>query len=328
MSLNHHLPKKISLAPKKHHGFQFVLFLLGLVLPPFAVALRFGIGSDFALNVFLCICGYIPCHFHNFYIQNIRNNQNRARTPKWAVKYGLVDNSERERRLRKNQWAKRFDERNAHSTLQAQELEEGEEGPNYDPTTETPEEIERRRNEGLWSAEDEEYYNADANRAPNQRNWHYPANFEGTVGDGRSYKRKANKSSSSDGGDRWQRAAGRRSSTASSTNNTYPPHASTDDDVPEWGKDYGSKRRSSKSKGSNNSSSANNNTGGGSRLSKKQDHTHDWARNPEYDYGSGGGDAGWGNGSASGGRTGGSNGNGNAAAKPSGNGDPNWDHQF
>lgn len=136
MSLNHVLPKKISLVPKKHHGFLFILFLLGCVLPPLgesslnsssclelatrgrsmtwrhdekkcteylgdccttprieafskivvlinnstAVALRFGIGTDFFINVILCICGCecsrahpcladqrrldFPCHFH------------------------------------------------------------------------------------------------------------------------------------------------------------------------------------------------------------------------------------------------------------------------
>ncbi|OWZ76592.1 hypothetical protein C366_05032 [Cryptococcus neoformans Tu401-1] len=295
MAYNHKLPKKISLKPKKHHGFQVFLWLLGLLLPPLAVAVRFGIGVDFFVNVFLCICGYIPCHFHNFYIQNIRNNSNRARTPKWAIRYGLVDNSDRERRARKNQWSKRFDERNNHSTLAEQELEEGEEGPNYDPTVANPEEVERRRNEGLWTADDEEYYNDD--QAPNQRKWHYPANFEGAVGDGRSYKRNA-----SSGGDRWQRAA-RRSSGAS---NTYPPVAATDDDVPEWGKDYGSKRNSTRKK-----------------LNKKQDRTHDWARNPEYANDESGARGAGGSGRLREGSTGSGRANGGAT-----NGDPNWDHEF
>ncbi|WWC94883.1 hypothetical protein V866_001734 [Kwoniella sp. B9012] len=305
MSMNHHLPKKISLVPKKHHGFQFFLFLCGLLLPPIAVAVRFGIGKDFFINVFLCILGYFPCHFHNFYIQNIRNNQNRARTPKWAIKHGLVDNSDRERRARKNQWSKRFDERNAHSTLRDQELEEGEEGGNYDPSIRSdPEEVQRRRNEGLWTNDDEEYYNED--QAPNQRNWHYPANFEGTVGDGRSYKR--GKSGTS--GDRWERASARRSSNASSSG--YPPVAATDADVPEWGKDYGSKRRSSKNKKSNN---------------KKVD----WINDSPNDYNSNswrnnGSQSSLSNGNAGGGRSNGrpagSNGSGRAG------GDPNWDHEF
>ena len=34
MSYNHHLPKKLDLTPKKHHGFQVVLWLLGMLLPP------------------------------------------------------------------------------------------------------------------------------------------------------------------------------------------------------------------------------------------------------------------------------------------------------
>ncbi|WWC91695.1 uncharacterized protein L201_006641 [Kwoniella dendrophila CBS 6074] len=304
MSLNHHLPKKISLAPKRHHGFQVFLFICGFLLPPIAVAFRFGIGTDFFINVFLCICGYFPCHFHNFYIQNIRNNQNKARTPKWAIKAGLVDNTDRERRARKSQWSKRFDERNAHSTHLDQELEEGEEGTNYNPTTINPEEVERRRNEGLWTGEDEEYYNND--QAPNQKNWHYPANFEGTVGDGRSYKRNGQSGSS---GDRWERAA-RRSSNASSSSAGYPPAAATDDDVPEWGKDYGSKRRSSK------------------KANKKVNHTHDWSNNHEYDNA-------WANhnGSATNVSSGGGRANGGRQATTASNnagarGDPNWDHEF
>lgn len=108
----------------------------------------------------------------SFYIQNIRNNTNRARTPKWAIKAGLVDNSERDRKARKNQWAKRFDERNAQSTLVGQSLEEGEEGEDYNPVAEDPEAVERRRNEGLWNNDDEEYYDeggSDARfRVPSQ----------------------------------------------------------------------------------------------------------------------------------------------------------------
>jgi len=42
MSLNHHLPKKVDLTPKRHHGFNVLLFILGCLLPPlgeYAVAL-------------------------------------------------------------------------------------------------------------------------------------------------------------------------------------------------------------------------------------------------------------------------------------------------
>jgi hypothetical protein len=34
MSMNHVLPKKIDVKPKKHHGFYVVLVLLGWLLPP------------------------------------------------------------------------------------------------------------------------------------------------------------------------------------------------------------------------------------------------------------------------------------------------------
>jgi len=46
MSLQSKIPKKIDLTPKKHHGFQAVLMLFGFLLPPIAVALRFGIGMS------------------------------------------------------------------------------------------------------------------------------------------------------------------------------------------------------------------------------------------------------------------------------------------
>ncbi|GFZ48730.1 hypothetical protein JCM24511_06479 [Saitozyma sp. JCM 24511] len=287
MSLNHYLPKKISLKPKRHHGFYFFLFLLGLLLPPL----------DF------------PCHFHNFYIQNIRNNTNRARTPKWAIKAGLVDNSERDRKARKNQWAKRFDERNAQSTLVGQSLEEGEEGENYNPVMEDPEAVERRRNEGLWNNDEEEYYDED--RAVNQKRWHYPANFEGAVGDGRSRARKDNATS----GDRWERSRNSRSDTVSSDSSGYPPRAATDDDVPEWGRDYGSKKKSSKG------------DKGGRRSAKKggSSAVNDWMQQGNYveDQGYGGG--------AGGGRAGGASGVNGGAGGNSGarNGGGNiFEHEF
>ncbi|BEI84888.1 hypothetical protein CcaverHIS002_0502890 [Cutaneotrichosporon cavernicola] len=242
MAYNHYLPKKIDLTPKRHHGFYVVLFIFGMILPPVAVALRFGIGRDFFINCILTLCGYIPGHGHNFYIQNIRNNTNKARTPKWAIRYGLVDDSQFRRKEAKSQWAKRYDERNPESTLVGQELAEGEEGPNYTPSN--PDAPARRRgSEGLWDREEEQFYNDD-DVAPNQRNWHYPTNFEGTVGTG-GRKKKGR------GGDRWERTRSATSGSNGSNDNygTYPPGgtASTDDDVPEWGRDYGSsKRRSSR----------------------------------------------------------------------------------
>src|SRR5260370_29282136 len=70
------IPQVKSVKPKRHHGYNFFLFLLGTLFPPLgmslfnpsshlinrspAVAARFGIGGDFWLNLVLTLCGYIP----------------------------------------------------------------------------------------------------------------------------------------------------------------------------------------------------------------------------------------------------------------------------
>lgn len=132
------------------------------------------------------------------------NSDRRNRSPKWAKKLGLVDDTDDKRRAARSQWAKRYDERLANSTWDNAELAEGEEGDNYVPERVIdPEEVERRRNEGLWTNQDEEWYNegerdsfkigatresmtdesptsCSEREAPNQKNWHYPMNFEGT----------------------------------------------------------------------------------------------------------------------------------------------------
>jgi hypothetical protein len=41
------------------------------------------------------------------YVQNIRNNANKKRTPKWARKAGFIDETEENRRKAKNQWSGR-----------------------------------------------------------------------------------------------------------------------------------------------------------------------------------------------------------------------------
>ncbi|KAG7571274.1 hypothetical protein FFLO_00786 [Filobasidium floriforme] len=239
MSYNHRLPKKFDPTPKRHHGWTFIIFLFGIVLPPIAVAARFGIGSDFFLNCFLCICGYIPSHGHNFYIQNIRNNDGRKRTPKWIKKAGLVDDSEDKRRAAKSQWAKRYDERLPNSTLDEADLAEGEEGGNYVPSrTIDEEEVARRRREGLWSNEDEEYYNEERehDRAPNQQHWHYPANFEGA-------EATPSKSLGLPGFSGSKKKAKKPDphTYTSNSNADRPWDAQFDDDVPEWGREYGSR---------------------------------------------------------------------------------------
>ncbi|KAK0554522.1 hypothetical protein OC846_002094 [Tilletia horrida] len=105
---------RLDLKPKKHHGWTGFIMFLGFLLPPLAVAARFGIGTDFFINVILTICGYFPGHGHNFFIQNIRNNDNKKRTPRWASKLGLVDDSEIKRIQRNRQWAGRYNERSAN----------------------------------------------------------------------------------------------------------------------------------------------------------------------------------------------------------------------
>lgn len=96
--------------PKKHHGFTGLIILFGFLFPPLAVAARFGIGKDFFINLILTICGYFPGHGHNFFIQNIRDNRNKNRTPKWAVRYGLVDDSHVKKQQKKRQWVGRYND--------------------------------------------------------------------------------------------------------------------------------------------------------------------------------------------------------------------------
>ncbi|UZJ51081.1 hypothetical protein CBS101457_000401 [Exobasidium rhododendri] len=152
---------RIDFAPKKHHGWTGVIFILGFFLPPLAVAARFGIGKDFAINVVCTICGYFPGHGHNFFIQNIRNNDNKNRTPKWAKRYGLVDDSADKRKERKRAWVGRYndqaperrmydDDGNAFTYDHEHRFEDGD-GPRK------PQEAKSNRVDGL----EENYYNQD-----------------------------------------------------------------------------------------------------------------------------------------------------------------------
>ena len=197
-----------------------------------------------------------------------------------------------------------------------QALEDGEDGDNYVPVNDADVVAEhRRRNEGLWTGDDEEFYNEGAatylyakltpDQAPNQRNWHYPANFEGTAGDSRMPKKKGVLS-----GSRWDRT--RNSSTVGDADNgAYPPsseyngHVAANEDVPEWGKDYGSKSRK-KSKGS---------------LKKSK---NDWADQGAY-VGDVEREDRWNNATPTAGRE---NGAGAGGARNGRNGDVNWDHEF
>lgn len=199
-----YVPTKVDLTPRRHHGYAVLLFIMGTLFPPLAVAARFGIGKDFWLNVLLTICGYIPGHVHNFYIQNIRNNKNHARTPKWAQRYGLVDTSTIERHQRRSQWATRYNDRLPNSTLEGQPYEEGQEhGSSIDiATAEGPgARPQRQPNGDLWRPEDESYYAPESISSSSSR-WRYPANFEDAALPSASKRGKKKKREKKD---RWAR---------------------------------------------------------------------------------------------------------------------------
>lgn len=124
-------------------------------------------------------------HVHNFYIQNIRNNKNNRRTPKWAQRYGLVDTTTIERHKARSQWAARYNERNPHSTLEDQAYEAGQSSASLAPPTPTSAAALRPQHTAggtaLWDPNDEQYYNAngsDNGSAVSSSRWHYPANFD------------------------------------------------------------------------------------------------------------------------------------------------------
>ncbi|KAF8350706.1 hypothetical protein F5887DRAFT_940536 [Amanita rubescens] len=173
------IPPKIDLTPRRHHGYAVLLFIMGTLLPPLAVAARFGIGKDFWLNILLTICGYIPGHGHNFYIQNIRNNKTHARTPKWAARYGLVDTSEIERKKRKSQWATRYNDRNPTSQFEGQAYEEGQIPDREEDTVSQRNGQQDTGNGELWKKDDESYYSKTETGRSGR--WRYPANFDDTA---------------------------------------------------------------------------------------------------------------------------------------------------
>ncbi|GAA5950535.1 hypothetical protein JCM21900_001220 [Sporobolomyces salmonicolor] len=105
----HRLPVRLATLSHLYRTPLTVSTDSGWLAPPVAILVRFGIGFDFFLNIILTICGYIPGHFHNFYCQSIRNNKTKSRTPRWAVKAGLVEI--KDPRSGRHQWAHRYDER-------------------------------------------------------------------------------------------------------------------------------------------------------------------------------------------------------------------------
>jgi len=195
-----HIAGKVDIKPRKYHGYAVLLFIMGTLFPPLAVAARFGIAKDFWLNLLLTVCGYIPGHGHNFYIQNIRNNKTHARTPKWVQKWGLVDTSEIKRKERRSQWASRYNDRLPNSTLEGRPLEEGQEAGSSSVDLSNEDVRSRNRANGeLWKPEEENYYN----ERNSSGRWHYPANFDDA--ELTAVPKKSKKKDKKDKKDRWTR---------------------------------------------------------------------------------------------------------------------------
>lgn len=176
--------------------------------------------------------------------------------------------------------------------------------------------------------------------APNQRHWHYPANFEGAVAPREvSHPNLHPRTRQLT----LQYDEPRRGESVDSITgaSAYPTTGGGghDDDVPEWGKDYGSTKKSS----------------GGRKVfgrKKSKQTVGDWTdshdgygQGQENGRGGAGGrgggyadevamDDGWAGASSRGGGEGRSNGSARpaaAAAAPATkktNGDPNWEHEF
>ncbi|GAA96821.1 uncharacterized protein L969DRAFT_90742 [Mixia osmundae IAM 14324] len=161
------MAKKKSRAPGRHHAFYVAVMVTGWLLPPLAVLMRFGFGKDFGINLILTIAGYIPGHFHNFLIQNCRDNRKRGRTPKWALRYGLVKDHDKEKKA-KSDWANRFDERTTTNRYDGDELAEDEWGNPIaadSRTNASASKPSKKRNGGGWVAEAERARSAKATHA-------------------------------------------------------------------------------------------------------------------------------------------------------------------
>lgn len=126
--------------------------------------------------------------------QNIRNNKNHKRTPKWAQRYGLVDTTKIERDKKRSEWAHRYNDRLPESTLEGQDLEEGEVRRNSDRQDSILEPEERSRQDNqYWNPNEEQYYGRNGNGSGSLDSgsnggrgsrWRYPANFEDSVPSG------------------------------------------------------------------------------------------------------------------------------------------------
>lgn len=134
--------------------------------------------------------------------QNIRNNKTHQRTPKWAVRYGLVSDSTIKRHGRRSQWAGKYNDRNLDTGYDQQPLEDGQVGPSRTPTHDSADNPPSNRH-GLWRPDDESYYSAEREgslQAPgSDGRWRYLPNLNESLPGGETTTKKKKKK------DRWAR---------------------------------------------------------------------------------------------------------------------------
>lgn len=139
-------------------------------------------------------------------MQNVRNNKNHRRTPKWVQRYGLVNTAEIKRKQRRSQWANRYGDRLPQSTLRDQPYEEGQEGgSSVDLASEEGSVRGRNGNGEFWNRNEESFYNANGGNASvaSSARWRYPANFEDAAPASDAHKKSRRKKK--DKKDRWAR---------------------------------------------------------------------------------------------------------------------------
>ncbi|KAI9566424.1 hypothetical protein HD554DRAFT_2174351 [Boletus coccyginus] len=179
---------------QRHHLYTIILFVVGSFFSPLAVAARFGIGTDFWLNLLLTIIGYIPGQVHLFFIQVIRNNKTHHRTPEWALRYGLVDGSAIMRHEQRSQWARNYNDRNLDYGYYQNPWEGNRVGPPWTSARDSADNT-LRNGDRLWRPEDQSYYSTEregsSHPAESGGRWHYPANFSDRLpGDATTAKKK------------------------------------------------------------------------------------------------------------------------------------------
>jgi len=167
--------------------------------------------------------------------QNIRNNKTHARTPKWAIRYGLVDTEKIERNRKRSEWRHRY-EQDSEDRYENRAVEDGQIpdiSRDQDPRYRAPE---------LWRAEDEGYFrhrhnssvgsvNTASNESASGRSggrWHYPANFDDayTVEPSSKKSKKKDRFARTEDAMSESRKKKKKSGSSRSRRNTYDDAAS------------------------------------------------------------------------------------------------------